>query len=93
MRTFLDVDGVRIKLEFVAFDNYALEQGDDADLFNVPFIDRTSCFITKLLANADRWMQKPYKDIFDLIVMLENWGDTTRGVRGSSHPLRCSSCK
>jgi hypothetical protein len=85
VRTFLDVDGVRIKLEFVAFDNYALEKGNEADLFNVPFIDRTSCFITKLLANADRWMQKPYKDIFDLIVMSENWGEIPPEAYAEAH--------
>ena len=85
VRTFLDIDGVRIKLEFVAFDNYALEKGSGADLFNVPFIDRTSCFITKLLANADRWMQKPYKDIFDLIAMSENWGDIPAEAYAEAH--------
>jgi hypothetical protein len=30
--------------------------------------------MTKLLANADRVGTKPYKDIFDLVVMFGSWG-------------------
>ena len=75
VRTFLNVDGINIKLEFVAFDNYQLKAGTDLSLFPVPYIDRTSCFVTKLLANADRLGSKPYKDIFDLVVMFGAWGD------------------
>lgn len=75
VRTFLNVNGINIKLEFVAFDNYQLKAGADLSLFPVPFIDRTSCFVTKLLANADRVGTKPFKDIFDLVVMYGKWGD------------------
>lgn len=74
VRTFIKIDDVAIKLEFVAFDNYALAAAAGA-FFPVPYLDRSSCFATKLLANADRVGIKPYKDIFDLIVMYSNWGD------------------
>lgn len=75
IRTFLKVADVNIKLEFVAFDNYQLGVDNRSGLFPVPCIDKTSCFITKLLANADRVGVAPYKDIFDIIVMYAHWGE------------------
>lgn len=74
VRTFIATADIVIKLEFVAFDNYALAAGHDKSLFSVPYLDRSSCYVTKLLANADRLGIKPYKDIFDLIVMYSHWG-------------------
>jgi len=78
VRTLLDVDGVIIKLEFISFENYNLKSGSYSSTssvqFPVPYIDRNSCFCTKLLANADRYNDKPYKDIFDLVVMSHEWG-------------------
>ena len=74
VRTFINAAGVNIKLEFVAFDHYQLSATLGEQLFPVPYIDQTSCFITKLLANADRVALKPYKDIFDLVVMFSHWG-------------------
>lgn len=73
--TLLDCDGEKIKLEFVCFDNYKLTAGADPDLFPVPYLERTSCFYTKLLANADRALSIPYKDIFDIVAMVWKWGD------------------
>jgi len=58
----------------VAFDDYQLAKDARNSLFPVPFIDQTSCFTTKLLANADRAGQKPYKDIFDIVAMAAAWG-------------------
>lgn len=74
VRTFILVDGSRIKLEFVCFDNYDLNSVFDGQ-FPVPYIDRESCFYTKLLANVDRCLAPPYKDIFDILAMCDNWGD------------------
>lgn len=34
---------------------------------------KTSCFITKLLANADLYCDMGYKDIFDILAMVEGW--------------------
>jgi len=64
-----------IKLEFIHFDHYSLERASPATLFPVPYIDQASCFLTKLLANADRQAANDQKDIFDLCLMFNQWGD------------------
>ena len=40
----------------------------------MPVLDRVPCFYTKLLANADRKLTEPYKDIFDILAMYKAWG-------------------
>lgn len=74
VRTVIDYQGTKIKLEFVSFDNYDLSATIDKSQFPVPFLDQTSCFYTKLLANADRKLIEPYKDIFDILAMFNAWG-------------------
>src|SRR5690606_11832332 len=74
VRTFVQWGGVPIKLEFVHFDYYGLRQDKRTHLFPVPFIDQSSCFLTKLLANADRYADANKKDIFDLSMMAHHWG-------------------
>lgn len=74
VRTVIDYQGAKIKLEFVSFDNYDLSATIDKSQFPVPFLDQTSCFYTKLLANADRKLIEPYKDIFDILAMFNAWG-------------------
>lgn len=74
VRTIIEHKATRIKLEFVSFDNYNLNWLSDSSLFPVPFLDRTSCYYTKLLANSDRWTDYPYKDMFDLLAMRGEWG-------------------
>jgi hypothetical protein len=74
VRTIIEHKDTAIKLEFVSFDNYNLSWLLDNSLFPVPFLDRTSCYYTKLLANSDRWTDYPYKDIFDLLAMRGEWG-------------------
>lgn len=79
-----DRDGVRcgillndsekiIKLEFVSFANYDLTT-DTSNFFSIPALSQTSCYTTKLLANADRYNDKPYKDFFDILAMFNAWG-------------------
>jgi hypothetical protein len=72
-RTFIDINDTKIKIEFVSFENYQLVK-DEGKLFPLPYIDRTSCFYTKLLANADRCLSPPFKDIYDLLAMSDAWG-------------------
>lgn len=72
VRCFIRMQDTLIKLEFVAFADYELSK-DSHSFFGVPMIDKTSCFITKLLANADRYRDFPYKDIFDLLMMVSKW--------------------
>ncbi len=75
VRAFIEVpDSKPIKLEFVHFDYYDLRVDQRHELFPVPFIDRESCFLTKLLANADRYNDGERKDIFDLCMMHQYWG-------------------
>ncbi|MFA2885436.1 nucleotidyl transferase AbiEii/AbiGii toxin family protein [Acinetobacter pittii] len=78
-RCFILIDGVTIKLEFVSFADYSLNQ-DKNNNFHVPAIDHDACYLTKLLANADRYNDEPYKDIFDLLAMFENWGEINTEV-------------
>jgi hypothetical protein len=72
VRTFVQVKDAKIKIELVSFDNYDLSS-DNGSLFPLPYIDRVSCFYTKLLANSDRCLCPPYKDIFDLLAMSDDW--------------------
>ncbi|WP_155407232.1 nucleotidyl transferase AbiEii/AbiGii toxin family protein [Yersinia thracica] len=73
VRTFINENNAKIKLEIVSFDNYELV-ADTRKLFPVPFIDRTTCFYTKLLANSDRCLHGQCKDIFDILAMYDAWG-------------------
>lgn len=74
VRTVIDHEDTIIKLEFVSFDDYDLKWISNKELFPVPFLDHNSCFYTKLLANSDRKLVYPYKDIIDLLAMRSEWG-------------------
>ncbi|WED29056.1 nucleotidyl transferase AbiEii/AbiGii toxin family protein [Vibrio sp. DW001] len=74
VRTFITLNGTNIKLEFLSCDDYDLTYEYDTNRFPVPFLDQTSCFYTKLLANSDRKFTAPYKDIFDILAMYKEWG-------------------
>ena len=72
VRTAIEIDGTPIKLEFVSFADYELTKSTE-DAFVVPYLDIKSCYVNKLLANADRFTE--YKDILDLMAMFHYWGD------------------
>lgn len=74
VRCFIEIDGTRIKLEFVSFADYQLTADPNAP-FPVPALSKPSCYLTKLLANADRYADSPYKDIFDILAMFLSWGE------------------
>jgi nucleotidyltransferase AbiEii toxin of type IV toxin-antitoxin system len=74
VRTVIAYQGINIKVEFISCDNYDLSAKIDTTLFPVPFLDHASCFYTKLLANADRKLIEPFKDIFDILAMFDAWG-------------------
>jgi len=74
VRTLIKYQNTIIKLEFVSFDNYELGFEYNLDKFPVPFLEQTSCFYTKLLANSDRKLTEPFKDIFDILAMYRVWG-------------------
>jgi len=75
VRTLIVHEGCTIKLEFVNFKQCDIRWDGAPDVFPVPCLDHTSCFATKLMANADRWGNPPYKDIFDILAMYRQWGD------------------
>lgn len=72
VRTAIKIDDTSIKLEFVSFADYELTKST-GNIFVVPYLDRKSCYVNKLLANADRFTE--YKDIFDLMAMFHYWGE------------------
>ncbi|XKM13668.1 nucleotidyl transferase AbiEii/AbiGii toxin family protein [Orbaceae bacterium ac157xtp] len=74
VRVFIKDVPKPIKLEIVSFEKYHLTGKQDS-LFPIPYLDVESCFYTKLLANADRATQPPYKDIIDILFMTHYWGD------------------
>jgi hypothetical protein len=73
VRTFINWQGEKIKLEIISCDDYNIE-GSDLPGIPVPVIDHAACFTTKLLANADRGLSPPFKDILDLLMMQLAWG-------------------
>lgn len=74
VRTFVSssIDDTPIKLEFIHFDFSISAETNKS--FKVPVVSKESCYTTKLLANADRYMQAVPKDIFDLCMMRKEWG-------------------
>lgn len=74
VRVMFKYMGSPLKLEFVCFDNYDLNCISD-EQFPVPYLDRESCFYTKLMSHTDRCMSHPYKDIVDILAMYDSWGD------------------
>lgn len=75
IRTFIDIDGKKIKFEIVAEGRISLTSQELLSV-PVPCLDRISCFSEKLLANADRWSDKSVlsRDIIDISFMVSHWG-------------------
>ncbi|RMH92999.1 nucleotidyl transferase AbiEii/AbiGii toxin family protein [Lysobacter pythonis] len=74
--TFLDVDGAPVKVEFLLEGNLEISGSFDP-VFQVPTLSREDMYATKLLANADRGLDKSTlsRDIIDLAMMIDHWGD------------------
>jgi hypothetical protein len=79
VRTALEFQGTRVKLEFVAFDDYKIHSTVNSP-FPIPCIDPDSCYITKLLAHADRHVEPVRKDFIDLLMMFQHWGPPSESV-------------
>lgn len=75
IRTFIDVDGQKIKFEIINEGRIDVSGNKRRDL-HVPCLDERSCFAEKLLANADRWNDESFRsrDAIDLAYMIEGWG-------------------
>lgn len=75
IRTFLDVDGEKLKFEIILEGRIGLT-GGTADGLPVPALDPASCCAEKFLANADRWGDESVlgRDAIDLAFMAARWG-------------------
>jgi hypothetical protein len=75
IRTFVEVDGVPVKLEIVREARIELS-GALLPLLPVSVLSRADLFAEKLLANADRWADRAAfnRDAIDLGMMIAHWG-------------------
>ncbi|MDR0779102.1 MAG: nucleotidyl transferase AbiEii/AbiGii toxin family protein [Pseudomonadales bacterium] len=75
IRTVVEVDGEAIKVEIVSEGRIALAGSLDPVL-GVPTLSREDMYAEKLLANADRGLDKAQtsRDIIDLAMMIGHWG-------------------
>ncbi|WP_339673863.1 nucleotidyl transferase AbiEii/AbiGii toxin family protein [Dasania marina] len=76
IRAILRVDGKPIKIEFVREARIEIV-GAMNEALGVPVLSKTDMFAEKLLANADRGLDKYVKsrDIIDIAMMVDAWGD------------------
>jgi hypothetical protein len=73
--TFLEVEGQPIKIEFL-YEGNTIVDGDIDPLLGIPILSRVDMYTQKLLANADRGLDKVHmsRDIIDLAMMIDKWG-------------------
>jgi hypothetical protein len=76
IRTFIDIDGEKVKFEIVNEARIDLRGADVTDL-PVPCLDQRTCFAEKFLANSDRWADRAVlsRDVIDLAFMMNAWGE------------------
>jgi hypothetical protein len=75
IRVFLEIDEVPVRFKIVREGHLSLQGALDPAL-GVPVLSRTDLFATKLLANADRFLDDAAygRDIIDLAMMSSRWG-------------------
>ena len=73
--TFLEVDAIPVKIEFVLEGRISLIGALDAKL-GVPVLSRDDMYAEKLLANVDRGLDRSVmnRDLIDLAMMMKAWG-------------------
>lgn len=73
--TFLEVDDIPIRVEFVLEARIQLDGAIDP-ILGVPLLSRTDLYAEKLLANADRALDRSQmsRDLIDLAMMIDAWG-------------------
>lgn len=74
--TFVESDGIPIKIEIVREARIDISGEYNKD-FMIPLLSKEDLFAQKLLANADRGLDRHSKsrDIIDISAMIESWGD------------------
>jgi hypothetical protein len=77
--TYLDVDGVNIRFELVREARIPLKPSS-LDIEGVPVLANVDAYAEKLLANADRGVDRSTmsRDIIDLAMMVHTWGPVPR---------------
>lgn len=86
IRTILEVDGTPIKVEFVREDRIQLSGYYD-EILCVPILAKADMYAEKLLANADRGLDKFVKsrDLIDLAMMIDCWGEIPKEALNKVH--------
>jgi hypothetical protein len=74
IRTFVQVEGEKIKFEVVSEGRIDIAGGVERGC-PVPVLAHRSCFAEKFLANADRWNDESFlgRDVIDLAFMAAAW--------------------
>lgn len=77
--TFLEVDGAAVRVKFVLEGRIAITGALDPEL-SVPVLCREDMYAEKLLANADRALDRSQmsRDLIDLAMMIQAWGPSPR---------------
>jgi len=75
IRTFLEIDDTPVKVELIREARVVL-QGEIDPVLKVPVLSRSDLYAQKLLANADRGLDRSVmsRDIIDLAMMIQGWG-------------------
>ena len=83
IRTFLEIDGTPIKVEFISEGRIELS-GDGQAICGVPTLSLVDMFAEKLLANTDRGYDKSIfsRDMIDLAMMIRAWGEIPSAAWG-----------
>jgi len=81
IRTQIEADGTRIKLEIIREGRIDLSGAMDARL-SIPLLSRIDMYCEKLLANADRYADRSVlnRDMIDLSMMISRWGPIPEGA-------------
>lgn len=86
VRTVLEVEGIPIRVEFVSEARITID-GNYNSVFGVPTLSQVDMYTEKLLANADRGLDKATmsRDIIDLSMMIDTWGDIPESSWNKAH--------
>lgn len=73
--TFLEIEGIPVKVEFVLEGRIEISGALDPEL-SVPMLSREDMYAEKLLANTDRVIDRSQmsRDLIDLAMMIKAWG-------------------
>ncbi|MDR3054446.1 MAG: nucleotidyl transferase AbiEii/AbiGii toxin family protein [Zoogloeaceae bacterium] len=74
--TVLEIEEIPVKVELIREGRVSIQGALDPAL-NVPVLSRLDLYAQKLLANADRGLDRSAmsRDIIDLSMMIQSWGD------------------